>query len=388
MEFSPDSKWFACNGADGPELRDARSGVLLKRMPLNQPLARLDISQDGRRIIGCGVEGRTMVWDAASGVPLFKPLECDAALYVQFSRDASRFLIFSDKPTARICETETGRQIGPTLTNCSRGVCAAFHPDGHSFVIGSDNGTIEFWSLSDGRWIENAARHKDVVWSARFSPDGKQLLTSSRDRTAALWDWDTRKLIREFRHDQQVYRAVFGPDGRRIVTGDASHKCHMWDVSTGQRLFSLPVHPGGVWYCEFSSDGQLLLTGDDAGNARLWEAATGLPLSGWVHNGTSLKSVHLSADGRMALSVANNGVARLWPIVRVPMPAPNWLPDLAEALAGRRLRDDGAPEIVPAEQWESSEASLSSQQGEHFYARWAHWFLVERLKERPTLFVP
>jgi WD40 repeat protein len=203
-----------------------------------------------------------------------------------------------------------------------------------------------------------------------------------------LWDADTGDLIREFRHEQQVYTATFSPDCAQIVTGDAGHKAHVWDVKTGQRLFSLPTHPGGVWYAEFSSDGKVLLTGDDAGNARLWEASSGLPLSGWVHNGISLKRTHLSPDGRMALSAAENGTVRLWPVVRPPLPAPSWLPELAESLAGRRLRDDGAPEIVPAERWSALNTELLSHQSEDFYVRWAHWFIAERLEQNPRLFVP
>jgi hypothetical protein len=143
-----------------------------------------------------------------------------------------------------------------------------------------------------------------------------------------------------------------------------------------------------VWFCEFSADGQVLLTGDDAGNSRLWEAASGLPLSGWVHNGASLSRNRLSADGRMVLSLSGSGALRLWPVIRAPLPAPSWLPDLAEALVGNRLRDDGASESVPAERWEALKASLSSQEGDDFYARWGRWFFVERLKDHPALFMP
>jgi hypothetical protein len=193
-------------------------------------------------------------------------------------------------------------------------------------------------------------------------------------------------LVREFRHEQQVYNAAFSPDGTRIVTGDASRKAHVWDVQTGKRLFSLPAHPGGVWYGEFSSDGRLLLTGDDAGNARVWEASSGLPLSGWIHNGRSLRGTCFSPDGRMALSEAEDGTLRLWPVVLAPLPAPGWLPDLAEALAGHRLRDDGSPDLVPMERWRALNLSLSSLKEDDFYARWARWFLVERMQPKPPEF--
>jgi serine/threonine protein kinase/WD40 repeat protein len=389
VKLSPDSKWFACNGEGGVELRDARSGALLKALPTTQPVTFLDTSRDGRRILACGDAGRIMVWDSETGVPIFQPVEYDNGVYAQFTWDARRILIFSDNATLRVCETATGRQVGPTLTNTSPAVAANFSADDHSLVVMTDMATIEIWSWPEGRLVEKTGRHhKDIVWAARPSPDGEFLVTASRDRTAAVWEAGTGKLVREFRHEQQVYSASFSPDGARIVTGDASHKAHVWDVKSGRRLLSLPVHAGNVWFCQFSSDGQMLLTGDDAGTARLWDANRGLPLCGWVRHGLGLKRAGLSADGRMVLTATGNGTLRLWSVVRAPMPAPNWLPELAEALAGTRLRDDGAPEPVSAKQWETLEASLSSSEGDDFCARWARWFFVERLKERPALFVP
>jgi len=268
------------------------------------------------------------------------------------------------------------------------GVHAHFSPDDRCLIVTTQHGDVEFWGLSEGRRLKKTMRHKDVIWTAQFSPDGTKFVTASRDRTAALWDLETGRLLREFRHDQQVYYAAFSPDGRRILTGDANHLAHVWDVETGRRLFVLLPHPGGVWYGEFSRDGRVVITGDDAGNARLWEASTGLPLSGWIRNGISLKRARFSPDGRRALSAADSGTVRVWPVLMCPLPAPAWLPELAEAVAGRRLREDGVPESVPAERWATLSAALGSLSGDDFYARWARWFLVERMKPHPAAFAP
>ena len=268
------------------------------------------------------------------------------------------------------------------------GVHAHFSPDDRCLIVTTQHGDVEFWALSESRRLKKTIRHKDVIWTAQFSPDGTKFVTASRDRTAALWDLETGRLLREFRHDQQVYYAAFSPDGSRILTGDANHLAHVWDVETGRRLFVLLPHPGGVWYGEFTRDGRVLLTGEDAGNARLWEASTGLPLSGWIRNGISLKRARFSPDGRRALSAADSGTVRVWPILMCPLPAPAWLPELAEAVAGRRLREDGVPESVPVERWATLSAALCSLSSDDFYARWARWFLVERMKPHPAAFTP
>jgi WD40 repeat protein len=386
--FSPDSRSFVLAGEEAAEIRDAASGALRHRLPMQQFVTHVDFSPDGRRVVAGGDAGATRVWDAQTGEPVTPVLRGSPNHHLEFSHSGRWFLIVTSGSTVTVHETETGRQVGPTLTNDTIAVHAHFSPDDRFLVITTHHGDIEFWSVPEGRRLEKQIRHKDVAWTAQFSPDGTKLLTASRDRTAALWDLETGRLLREFQHDQQVYHASFSPDGRRILTGDANHLAHVWDVETGRRLFALLPHPGGVWHGEFSRDGRVLITGDDAGNARIWEAATGLPLSGWVRNGRSLKRARFSPDGRRALSAADGGTVRVWPILLCPLPAPAWLPELAEAVAGRHLRNDGVPESVPREQWQTLSASLGSLAGEDFYARWVRWFLKERMQEHPAMFEP
>ena len=387
-KFSPDSSWFVMTGTDGAEIRDTTTGALRHRLPLKGLISHLDVSPDGRRIVACAGSGESRVWDAQTGAPIIDPINGVESQYTAFSADGRWFCLVSYLRMVNVYETETGRSVGPTMTNNSSGISALFSRDARRLVVPTFSGELEFWSLPDGTRLDRTARHKDLIWTTVFSPDERLVLTASRDRTAALWEEETGRLVHEFRHEQQVLTAAFSPDGQRILTGDGSRRAFIWDATTGQRLFELMPHPGSVWYGEFSADGRLILTGDDAGNARLWDAASGLPLSGWVKNGPSLKRTHLGPDGRWALSAAENGTVRIWPVLVSPAPAPAWLPDLAEALAGRRLREDQAPEAVPDAHWPKLSASLRALEGENFYARWARWFLVERMKHKPSDFVP
>ena len=76
------------------------------------------------------------------------------------------------------------------------------------------------------------------------------------------------------------------------------------------------------------------------------------------------------------------------PCCTLPRPAPAWLPELAEALAGRRLREDGTLEQVPVERCLTLTKSLAVKTADDFYGRWARWFLVERMKDKPAAFMP
>ena len=218
--------------------------------------------------------------------------------------------------------------------------------------------------------------------------DGRYVLTASSDHAARIWEAGTAKLVREFLHEKAVFNAAFSHDGSRVITCSADRTARIWETASGRQVGEPMRHPGGAWYGEFSPDNRFVLTGDDAGNARIWDAASGLPLNGWVHNGRSLKRARLRPDGRQALSAAVDGTVRVWPVVVAPQPAPDWLAQLAEAVAGRRLLEEGTTEAVRSEKLRALRSDLSAQAGEDFYSRWARWFLVDRMQENPKPFLP
>jgi len=387
-KFSPDSTWFVMAGTNAVEIRDTTTGVLRHRMPINGFISRVNVSPDGRRVIACTHSGAVGVWDSATGQPVFPLLTFESAHYVEFSPDGRWIAVTFESKTIRVLDAESGRAITPVLTNAALLIAARFTPDSRMLVAMTEWGGLDFYSLPDGRRLDRPARHKDVIWALRFSSDGKRMLTASRDHTAAIWNIETGELIRSFPQNQPLLSCAFSPDDERIITSDAGRMAHVWDVANGSRLFLTLPHPGAVWYCLFSPDGRTLLTGDDAGNARHWDAETGLPLSGWIRNGRCLKRTLYSPNGKYALSCAEDGGVKVWPIVIATQPAPAWLPDLAEAIAGRRLRDDGSVETVSAERWTATVRELGGLTGNDFYGRWARWFLVERMQDEPAVFAP
>ena len=64
---------------------------------------------------------------------------------------------------------------------------------------------------------------------------------------------------------------------------------------------------------------------------RIWDAATGSPLSDWIVSDDPVSAVRFSADGRWIVASAG----WKWAVHPVTPPAPEWLPELAETVAGK-----------------------------------------------------
>jgi tetratricopeptide (TPR) repeat protein len=160
-------------------------------------------------------------------------------------------------------------------------------------------------------------------------------------------------LASEFGSFLSINKAFFAPDETRVAIHYYDQAVEFWDALSGERLTeALPQAKVDV---------------------------------GWVG---------CSGDGRWVAVLLGDGRIRIWETPPPPLPAPDWLSELAEALAGQRFNRQGFLEPVsPGELWvlqqrlkhslkalvkptgASSAGRDSKEAG--FYDRWAHWFFAE-----------
>jgi WD40 repeat protein len=252
------------------------------------------------------------------------------------------------------------------------------------------DGTIRVWSVPAGELILGPLQHDSLCWVAFFSTDDRLLVSASSDGTARLWDAATGRLaLPPFRHEGPVLWASFSPDGRAIVTSTESGIARVWDTATGQLLSEPMRDPGRIWFAKWSPDGRLLATTSTHGSARIWDALTGhLLAEPFAHQkGKEVRRAEFSPDGTRLLTASFDGTVKIWDLhlLRPPVPAPDWLPEFAEALVGKRIGDKDAPVSVPGDSFQRVKERITQAraQDDGFYTRWAKWMLEDRL-ERPV----
>jgi len=77
-----------------------------------------------------------------------------------------------------------------------RVVSAAFNGDGKRVVTASYDNTARIWDSESGKEVAVLKGHTDSVSSAAFSADGKRVVTASYDKTARVWDATWATLVR------------------------------------------------------------------------------------------------------------------------------------------------------------------------------------------------
>jgi WD40 repeat protein len=116
-------------------------------------------------------------------------------------------------------------QLGHTRALTS----AVFSPDGRQVLTASWDGTARLWETETGREVcRRFEGHAGQVYSAVFSSDGRHILTASGDGTARLWDAEMCREIRRYEgHAHFVTSAVFSSDGRHVLTASCDRTARL-----------------------------------------------------------------------------------------------------------------------------------------------------------------
>jgi WD40 repeat protein len=390
IAFAPDNSALVVGGDPDAAICDPASGAVHLRLPMGGLVSRVAYSPDGRRVATSTERGILRIWDPATGKPVTPALPIANRIHdLCYSPDGKWIIVGGPSDRVRVLDAETATSALPDFSTGASIVETVVTADLSRLVAGTVHGDVHFWSLPDAKAIPAQGRHRGVVWATRASRDGRRIATASGDQTVFIWEASSARVLREFRSEKAVYAAEFSPDGTKILVGSADRTARIRDVETGRQTSEIMRHAGGVWFVRFSPDGRLVATGDDAGFARLWDAESGLPVGNWLRSDSTLKRIEFSPDGRRIATASSDQTVRIWPVVVAPSPAPDWLPDLAEAIAGRRLDADDNLHPVPFEIWRAARDRFTSfgDRGPDFYARWARWFFVERLAETPAPFI-
>lgn len=347
----------------------------------------VSFSRDGRRIASVH-DSNVFVWDLAESKRIGTPLTHLGRINsVQFKSDGRSILTASVDGTAAIWDAETGEQKlvlpPPHLQAAPRGTLgrdlftASYSPNEELIVTASRAKSAIVWKADNGDRVAEFL-HDHWVTHAEFSPDGRTVLTASIDRSARIWDVQTgRQIGASLTHDSDINTAHFSRNGRMVVTTSMDWTARVWDAASGKPVSDMMRHLGPVRAAAFSPDGSHVATGADDGTVRLWDTSTGLALNDGFHHSSAIRSICFSPGGESLLVVPKDGDATLYELLNPSFPAPKWLADLAEAVAGQRLDASGKLENTSPGKFFQLRASLSHSQSMEFYARWASWFLMD-----------
>jgi len=380
---SADGRWIAAGR--GREfvvhVWDASTGEIVAG-PLHHDdlIVTIQFSPDGRSLLTASRDGTARIWNVPSGEPAGPPLRHQGPIRsAQFSRDGRRIATASEDETARIRDAASGRELFAPLRHGNYVSWAEFSPDDQRVVTASGDNTARVWDAATGQPLVPPLRHQLGLQAAHFSPDGRTLVTASDDGTARLWESGTGQPVGQpLTHLGHVRAVKFSPDGRWVVTASLDKTARVWDARTGEPVTEPLKHPASLHDARFSPDSQRVVTVDLEPVSLIRDAATGHPLFEPLRHEAKVEAVLFLSHGSRLATVGGDRLLRLWDVPSLPMPAPDWLSDLAEAVAGKRFDAQGRSIPVNAGRLVELRRQLGASDATEFYAQWARWFFADR----------
>jgi WD40 repeat protein len=366
----------------------------------------LEFSPKGNFIFGASNEKEILRWDASTGEELSASIKAaDNVASVRFTPD-EQYVLVAAGSEARLWDNRTGQPKGKPMSHNDLTTSARISPDGRRIVTASADHTVRIWDALTGEPLGEPLPHDNVVLCVEFSPDGQRVASGLGNqmqltflRSLGVWApvgdtgqgnfsaqvWDVGqgpRVAKPMPHRGVVFTVQFSPDGRKLVTASADRTARVWDAESGEPLSPPLGHQDIVTSAEFSPDGHRVVTASRDGTARIWDAETGVPLSDPLPHGGPVNSVQFSPDGQHLATAARNGSVRVWDTLWPASRVSGLLCELAEAVSGQRLNDQGAISPLPITRFRALEvvrAKIHQQPvSEDMESCFIRWFLADR----------
>ncbi len=345
--FNPSGDRIATASSDGVvRIWDLNAADALEHeiVPGGNP-EYIEFDHSGKRLLITTQQGSTGVWDTDSGFPVFEPISLQGN--GKFSVNGEQVVFGGVDGILRLIDSGTG-EIKEVGERANTGISFSLSPDGVHAGYTSFGDFLRVLNLETGA-VEWTAPSRATNLATAFHPDGDIVAVCNAGNSdwvigdIDLWNWRTgERPVEALACEGQVYSGAleFSPDGRFIAAGTVNGRLNVWEVSTGKRLFGARQHFKRIWKVSFSADSKRLLTCGGDGAVKIYELPPG-------HD-----------------------------------PIPEWLPELAERVAKKRINESGAVEVV-SEGLAELKSTIESSDAKDGYTQWAKWFFADPL-QRPT----
>jgi WD40 repeat protein len=196
--FTPDNNGFfaRCNSGKNIMYSDLSTAKVV--VNAKEKITSIDLSPDGTKLAGGGVNGNLFVWD------------------VKNNYSVSSYSILN------------GRDI----------LTVAYTPKGSDVIIGGENGELRI--VNNGIVRRTLSGHSSHIEQIKFSHSGKLMATASKDKSIRLWNMDNLNLQPQVLNDHDwVWSMAYSPDDSQIMAGihsiiqnigpdDVDYTIHAW----------------------------------------------------------------------------------------------------------------------------------------------------------------
>lgn len=279
--FSPNGKYIISSSSSRHIIVwDAITGDIIGSIPTQKTIFSLDISADGKLILGGGSNGTVVIWyfdELIKGVASPK----------------RKFI---------------GHQSDGFIGNIVLSVKFIFN-DKYIASASQDN-SIRLWDSSNGKLL-NILKTSGNVHNISISSDNNYLISASENIN--LWEVGKDShlykghLIRSFTKKGIIFKNIFFNNDEFFITSSSSHVIKIRETKTGIIDKKLIGHKSWIQALDISNNNLTLASGDNDGKVILWDVKSGFPLREISYSSKAINNVSFSPDNLRLLTTSDSG---------------------------------------------------------------------------------
>jgi WD40 repeat protein len=244
LAIGTDTPWPGWSGQDSAYVFDAWSGKMLKAFTAGSEkwIRYVAWSPDDSQIATGMLNGEIIIWDYQTGDQITKLVHDDQTKmisYAEWSPDGSKIASASDDGTARVWDAHSWDLLYIVQHQSPTSLAAAkWSPDGSRLLTGAGNddmgakdNTARIWDSETGKQLLVISGHTRHIFSVDWSPNGTRIVTASNDGTTRIWDASSGAELLTLSTPVQYFTYVkWSPDGQHLVTGGLRLSPAVWRV--------------------------------------------------------------------------------------------------------------------------------------------------------------
>lgn len=291
---------------------------------VDQPLWKLSISPDGRRLL------TTTRWSVrlidiskfdqhAEITPARRTYKLAVPDDVQEIEIAN---IFSQRDQTWRADSQWRTTSGLFLAETSSGdrflaksQWVRYSPDGTSYI--SINPRNQRWQAAEttSSNVLVSGKPRDLCVGAVYSPNGRQVLVMIEKKDAQVFSTATWEPLYTIPRIDTYISAVYTPDSKRLIIADITGLILEVDARSGRQLRELGRRGTGMPFdMALSSDANLLAVGLDQDRAYVVDLQTGDQISTMSGHVRYVHSVQFTPDNERLATLSRDGTVKLWDI--------------------------------------------------------------------------
>ena len=175
---------------------------------------------------------------------------------------------------------------------------------------------IKIWNLADGslsKIIEDDQINPCIIGSINFSPDSKQIVAACRTQKAQLWDVNTGNALFPLKgHSGGVMTVDSSTDGKFLASGGNDSTVKLWHRQNGNLIKTIEAHDSDVRRVKFSPDGKTLASASSDNIIKIWSIPSGDLLNTLEGHRNIIISLSFSSDSKSIVSASYDNTVKLW----------------------------------------------------------------------------